>query len=113
LIFPKNIKTFQYSSVERVTYIWSSSSRGLGKSSYSRASAYSYTSSLFGGGNDANVPPTGGIEQPPAATTQPTPGSGNVLTEGGSAEQPLAPQDDQDGSAEGGLPTIKNKEIFH
>jgi hypothetical protein len=65
---------------------------------------------LFGGQNDAGVPPTGGIEQPPTATTQPSPGGGgNVPTEGGSAEQPpqtVAPQDNQGG----GLPTIKNEE---
>jgi|SRR5918996_151701 hypothetical protein len=64
---------------------------------------------LFGGG--INVPPTGGIEQPPATTTQPTPGGGpNVPTEGGSAEQPTAPQDNQDDNQGGGLPTIKNQE---
>ena len=67
---------------------------------------------LFGGQNDAGVPPTGGIEQPPTATTQPTPGGGgNVPTEGGSAEQPpqtVAPQDQ--GNQGGGLPTIKNQE---
>jgi hypothetical protein len=58
---------------------------------------------LFG----ENLPPTGGVEQPPTSTTQPTPGGGaNVPTEGGSAEQPPAPQDDQGG----GLPTIKNQE---
>lgn len=63
---------------------------------------------LFGGQNDAGVPPTGGIEQPPTATTQPTPGGGaGVSTEGGSAEQPTAPQNDNQG---GGLPTIKNQE---
>jgi hypothetical protein len=62
---------------------------------------------LFGGQNDAGVPPTGGVGQPPAATTQPAPGGGaGFPTEGGSAEQPTAPQDDQDG----GLPTIKNQE---
>jgi hypothetical protein len=63
---------------------------------------------LFGGQNDAGVPPTGGIEQPPTATTQPTPGGGaDAPTEGGSAEQPSTPQDDTQG---GGLPTIKNEE---
>jgi hypothetical protein len=61
---------------------------------------------LFGGQNDAGVPPTGGIEQPPTATTQPTPGGG--ATQGGSAEQP--PQDDQNDNQGGGLPTIKNQE---
>ena len=66
---------------------------------------------LFGGGNDANVPPTGGIEQPPIATTQPTPGGGaNVPNEVGSAEQPPASQDDQNDNQGGGLPTIKNQE---
>jgi hypothetical protein len=69
---------------------------------------------LFGGQNDAGVPPTGGIEQPHTATTQPTPGGGgNVPTEGGSAEQPpqaVAPQDDQDDNQGGGLPPIKNQE---
>lgn len=34
-------------------------------------------------------------------------GGANVPTEGGSAEQPLTPQDDNQG---GGLPTIKNQE---
>ena len=63
---------------------------------------------LFGGQNDVGVPPTGDIEQPPTATTQPTPGGGTgVPTEGGSAEQPTAPQDDNQG---GGLPPIKNQE---
>lgn len=57
---------------------------------------------LFGG-NDAGVPPTGGIEQRPIASIQPTPGGG--ATEGGSA-----PQDDQDDNQGGGLPTIKDKE---
>jgi hypothetical protein len=66
---------------------------------------------LFGGQNDAAVPPTGGVGQPPAATTQPAPGGGaGVPTEGGSAEQPTAPQDDQDNNQGGGLPTIKNQE---
>jgi hypothetical protein len=66
---------------------------------------------LFGGQNDAGVPPTGGTEQPPTATTQPTPGGGtSVPTEGGSAEQPPAPQNDQDDNQGGGLPTIKNQE---
>ena len=66
---------------------------------------------LFGGQNDAGVPPTGSIEQLPTATTQPTPGGGsNVPTEGGSAEQPTAPQDNQDDNQGGGLPTIKNQE---
>ena len=66
---------------------------------------------LFGGQNDAGVPPTGGIEQPPTATTQPAPGGGaGVPTEGGSAEQPTAPPDIQDDNQGGGLPTIKNQE---
>jgi len=66
---------------------------------------------LFGGQNDAGVPPTGGIEQPPAATTQPTlPGGGaNTPTEGGSSEQPPTSQDNQDNQG-GGLPNIKNQE---
>jgi hypothetical protein len=65
---------------------------------------------LFGGQNDAGVPPTGGIEQPPAAT-QPTPGGGaGVPTEGGSAEQPPTSQDDQNDNQGGGLPNIKNQE---
>jgi hypothetical protein len=63
---------------------------------------------LFGGQNDADVPPTGGIEQPPAATTQPAPGGGaNVPTEGGTAKQPPTPQDDNQG---GRLPPIKHQE---
>jgi hypothetical protein len=33
-----------------------------------------------------------------------------VPTEGGSAEQPTAPQDDEDGNQGGGLPSIKNQE---
>jgi hypothetical protein len=69
---------------------------------------------LFGGQNDAGVPPTGGIEQPPMTTTPQIPprlpgGGANVPTEGGSAEQPpqtVPPQDNQGG----GLPTIKNEE---
>ena len=66
---------------------------------------------LFGGRNDAGVPPTGGIDQPPTTTTQPTPGGGaGVPTEGGSAEQPSTPQDDQDDTQGGGLPPIKNQE---
>lgn len=66
---------------------------------------------LFGGQNDAGVPPTGGVEQPPATTTQPTPGGGaGVPTEGGTAAQPPAPQADQDNNQGGGLPTIKNEE---
>ena len=66
---------------------------------------------LFGGQNDAGVPPTGGIEQPPSATTQPTPGGGaGVPTEGGSAEQPTAPLEDKNDNQGGGLPTIKNQE---
>jgi hypothetical protein len=66
---------------------------------------------LFGGQNDANVPPTGGIEQPLIVKTQPTPGGGaNPPTEGGSAEQPPTPKPGQDDSQGGGLPTIKNQE---
>jgi hypothetical protein len=67
-------------------------------------------SPLFGGQNDAGVPPTGGVEQPPTTTTQPTPGGGaGAPTQGGSAEQPTAPQDNQD-DTQGGLPPIKNQE---
>jgi hypothetical protein len=70
---------------------------------------------LFGGQNDAGVPPTGGIEQPPTSSPpQRMPGGGaNVPSEGESTEQPpqtVAPQDDQDDNQGGGLPTIKNKE---
>jgi hypothetical protein len=66
---------------------------------------------LFGGQNDAGVPPTGGIEQPPTTTTPQTPprlpgGGANVPAEEGSAEQPPTPQQNQGG----GLPTIKNQE---
>jgi hypothetical protein len=69
---------------------------------------------LFGGQNDAGVPPTGGIEQPPTTTTPQTPprlpgGGVNVPTEEGSAEQPPTPQAGQDDN-QGGLPTIKNQE---
>lgn len=66
---------------------------------------------LFGGQNDAGVPPTGGIEQPPTTNTPQTPprlpgGGANVPTEEGSAEQPPTPQQNQGG----GLPNIKNQE---
>lgn len=66
-------------------------------------------------GQDTTVPPTGGIEQPLTTTTPQIPprlpgGGANVPTEGGSAEQPPTPQDDQDGNQGGGLPTINNQE---
>ena len=61
---------------------------------------------LFGGGNDMNVPPTGGIEQPLTPQTTPGPGAG-VPAE----EQPPLTQDDQDDNqGGGGLPTIKGPE---
>ena len=72
---------------------------------------------LFGGQNDAGVPPTGGIEQPPSTTTPQTPprlpgGGANVPTEGGAAEQPpqTSAPDDQDDPQGGKLPNIKNQE---
>jgi hypothetical protein len=71
------------------------------------------TPPLFG--ENTNVPPTRGIEQPPMTTTPQAPprlpgGGANVPTEDGSAEQPPTPQAGQDDNQGGGLPNIKNQE---
>ncbi|HEU4446469.1 MAG TPA: hypothetical protein VFR94_17490 [Nitrososphaeraceae archaeon] len=66
-------------------------------------------------GENTNVPPTAGIEQQPTTTTPQIPprlpgGGAGLPTEGGSAEQPPASQDDQNDNQGGGLPTIKGPE---